>query len=151
MEVWEARRIDKILDAGRTYPLVVECIGPQPENTERRSFIVKALALPEIKETSLGFELVGNLLARRLGVDTSRPVLIRLSREFVEASRIVLEGHPDLASKGAKLLPGYGAGCEFLSPGFSTIVRDTSLTENELPQAARLCFRYAGAEPGPVV
>ena len=79
MEVWEARRIDKILDAGRTHPLVVECVGPQPESTNRRSFIVKALALPEIKEASLGFELIGNLLARQLGVDTPEPVLVRLS------------------------------------------------------------------------
>ena len=138
MEIWEARRIDKILDAGRTHPLVVECVGPQPENTIRRSFIVKALALPEIKEASLGFELMGNLLARQLEVDTPEPILVRLSSAFVEASRIVLEGHPDLAGKGAKLLPGYGAGCEFLSPGFSTIMRDTYLTDNELTQAARI-------------
>ncbi len=138
MEIWEARRIDKILDAGRTHPLLVECVGPLPEATGRRSFIVKALALPEIKDTSLGFEIVGNLLARRLGVDTPEPVLVNLSPAFVEAMQPVIAGHTSLMGKDAKLLPGYGAGCTFLSPGFTPIVPDTNLNDNELSQAARI-------------
>ena len=100
MDIWEARRLDRIQDAGRTYPLIVECVGPQPATTQRRSFIVKALALPEIKESSLGFELVGNLLARRLGVDTPEPVLVHLSPEFVEAHQPAILGHPALAGTG---------------------------------------------------
>ena len=85
LEIWEARRLDKIQDAGRTHPLIIECASTQTGNSQRRSFIVKALALPEIKETSLGFEIVGNMLARRLGVDTPEPVLVHLSPAFVEA------------------------------------------------------------------
>jgi len=138
LETWEARRLDKIQDAGRTHPLVVECAGPHPETLQRRSFLVKALALPEIKETNLGFEIIGNMLARRLGVDTPEPVLVHLSPVFVEAHQPVIAGHPSLIGTGAKLLPGYGAGCEFLSPGFVPIVPGTSLSEGELQQAAHI-------------
>ena len=136
MEIWEARRLDKIQDAGRTHPLIIECASTQTGNSQRRSFIVKALALPEIKETSLGFEIVGNMLARRLGVDTPEPVLVHLSPAFVEAYQPIIEGHTGLVGTGAKLLPGYGAGCEFLSPGFMPIIPGSYLNDNELQQAA---------------
>lgn len=136
MEIWDARRIDKLLEVGRTHPLIAECAGPLPENTERRSFVIKAMGLPEIHEVSLCSELTGNLLARLIGVDTATPALIHLSPEFVKSSQDVLARNPGLVASSTKLLPGYGAGCEFLSQGFFPIMPDTRLTENELPQAA---------------
>lgn len=53
MEIWEARGIDRILEAGRTFPLVMACAGPQPNGTDRRLFVVKAMGLPEMRESGL--------------------------------------------------------------------------------------------------
>lgn len=138
LETWEARRIDKILNSGRTHPLVVDCVRMEAGVRSRRYFILKTMALPEIKETSLGFEILGNLLARSMGVNTPEPVLVRISPEFANASQTVLQNHSYLSQRGAKLLPGMGAGCEYLSPGFTTIVPDTYLSEEDLLQATRI-------------
>jgi hypothetical protein len=96
------------------------------------------MGLPEMRETGLFNEVIGNLLARKVGVDTPEPVLVHLSQEFVEASHLVIDRHDGLKNKGSKLLPGYGAGCEFLSPGLLTLERGGDLTDNQLPQAMRI-------------
>jgi hypothetical protein len=138
LEIWEARRIDRIVEAGRTFPLVVDCVGPHSANGGRRLFIVKAMGLPEISQTSLFFEAFGNLLARKLSVNTPEPVLIELTPPFVAASNAVLGAHPELSGRGAQLIAGQGAGAEYLAPGFTPIVPGAHLSDNDLPMAARI-------------
>jgi hypothetical protein len=138
LEIWEARRIDRIVGAGRTFPLVVDCAGPHSANGGRRLFIVKAIGLPEISLTSLFFEAFGNLLARKLNVNTPEPVLIELTPSFVAASNAVLAAHTELSRRGAQLIAGQGAGAEYLSPGFTPIAPGASLPENDLLMAARI-------------
>ena len=128
MEIWEALRLEDIKTNGRTQPLVVECIGPQPTGQKRCSFVVKALNRPETTQNSLGFEVIGNSLAHKLGVNTPTPALIQISEAFVEAN----------SQRELGLVPGFGAGCEYLKPGFAPLTQIMSLNELEMSQARRI-------------
>lgn len=65
IEVWQAARFDRVLEGGRTKPLVLECERQNDEGEwQTEGFVVKTLGNPEVNERSLFAELVGNLLAR---------------------------------------------------------------------------------------
>lgn len=134
MEVWEALRVDTILEAGRTCPLVVECISPV--TYQRRRFVVKALGLPEVHTSGLFCELFGNWLARKVGVDTPEPVLVSISEDFAEASRSAISRHAGLAE--TRLASGFGAGCEYITHGMAPIARDGEVADNQLARAMRV-------------
>ncbi len=132
IEVWDAMRLDHPLGTGRTRPLVIECESRAEDEQQqtRRSLVVKAFALPEVTESGLFCELIGNLLARDFGIDTPTPGLVDLSSDFVEVANAVLQ------SKGLRLTPGWGVGCEYLPKGFISPAFGASLTPEEIEPAA---------------
>jgi hypothetical protein len=138
IETWEAQRFEKVLEVGRTRPLVVDCAYYSPassdeENSEsppdHRLMVVKSLGHPEVTETSLFCEVFGNLLARELSVATPIPALVNLSPEFVQAVA------PLLAEYGISLTAGLGSGCEYLHGGLTPAVPGAFLTQEEVEQA----------------
>lgn len=125
----EALRFIKVLESGRTKPLIIECECADDENY-RTLQVVKAFNLPEVHEIGLYCELLGNLLARELGVETPRPALINLSEDFVAVTNQVLRRY------GLNLRPGLGVGCEYLGEGFTSPVAGILLSPDEKAQAA---------------
>src|SRR5262249_44623512 len=107
---WEVEYLEHILE-GRTRPLVLRCsqIDATP-NPVRRSLVVKAVGLPEITRQSLIRELLGNMLARELGVYTSTPALVEIDAEMANALNV------SLSAKGLHLEPGTAVGCTYLHP-----------------------------------
>ncbi len=141
VRLWHAQRLDDIKEGGRTHPLVVECMreaedeedeGDGTAVSERTLMVVKALGLPEVTERGLFNETFGNLLARRLGVETPMPALVDLSSAFVDAVK------PILVPKGLTLQPGVAAGCQYFSEGFAPLEPGRRLRPEELPQAAAI-------------
>lgn len=135
IDTWEALRFDRTIGTGRTRPLVIECARGGGDGHERLSLVVKARSLPEVTESGMFCEIVGNLLARDFGIDTPAPGLVNLSGDFVEVTNLALRGH------GLRLEPGIGVGCELLPRGFTSPVLGSSITDEELPQAA-LIYGY---------
>ena len=107
---WEVEYLEHVLE-GRTRPLVLRCsqIGVNP-NPVRRSLVVKAVGLPEVTRLSLIRELLGNILARELGVYTSTPALVEIDAEVADALNV------SLSPKGLRLEPGIAVGCTYLRP-----------------------------------
>lgn len=130
LETWDAIRFERVNHSGRTKPLIIECakVNPFTARYERREFLVKALGLPEVLEQSLFCELVGNWLARELGVNTPAPALVKLSQEFVSIVNAVLK------TEGLQLQAGTSVGSEYIKGGF-TGFSSTILTVEEVPQA----------------
>lgn len=140
IETWEAQRFEKVLEVGRTRPLVVDCASyPHASSNEEtntsasrpdhRLMVVKSLGHPEVTEISLFSEVFGNVLARELGVVTPLPALVNLSPEFVQAVR------PLVTEYGISLTPGLGSGCEYLHGGLTSAVPGAFLTQEEIEQA----------------
>jgi hypothetical protein len=85
-EVWKAESLEEEIGAGRTKPLAITCVRIEASGKRsRRTMIVKALGLPEITTGKLLNELLGNLIARALGVATPSPALVEISPEFLAA------------------------------------------------------------------
>ena len=137
MEVWKALRVEKILDGGATHPLLIDCELANSEGVFRRQFVLKAMGLPEIIETNLFNELFGNLVARKLQIMTPEPVLVSLSKEFVEIAYTSMANHSSLSNRNIKLNEGLGVGCEYF-PKFKTVLEDSPLSESQLLSAARI-------------
>jgi hypothetical protein len=76
LERCEAIRLEEIKSAGRTRPLVIECEITTDDSASRELMLVKAFGLPEVDNYGLYCELLGNLLARELGLDTPKPILV---------------------------------------------------------------------------
>jgi hypothetical protein len=140
IDTWEAERFEKVLEAGRTRPLVVDCAyypaASSDEETnisagppDHRLMVVKSLGHPEVTEISLFSEVFGNVLARELGVATPTPAIVNLSPEFVDAVG------PLVAEYGVSLAPGLGSGCEYLHGGLTPSVPGGFLTQEEFQQA----------------
>ena len=141
LSLWNAASFRSVLDNGRTKPLVIECIrvpdsivldldSPAPE---RREFVVKAIGNPEVDESLIVKELLGNILARRYGLTTPEPGLIRISDTFAKAV------NPTLSSKyGFQILPGIAAGCEFIRGGLTPPTSNVFFTQAEIESLAVL-------------
>lgn len=114
LDTWEAERLDTVLNGGRTKPIVAECsradVAPRDEIPTER-FVVKGIGNPEVYPFSLFNEVVGNLLARALGVDTPEPALIKVTPEFAAAAEMTLSNH------GFSLRPGIASGAAYLGTG----------------------------------
>lgn len=133
IETWEAIRYEHTLGAGRTRPLVIECLHQAPDDDTplRHLMVVKAYDLPETSDIGLFSEIIGNLVAREFGVETPKPVLVELDEDFVSITNSVIKG------QGLRLRPGIGVGCEYYQGGF-TSPAGTSLTPEQLEQAAMM-------------
>ena len=94
LQTFEARRLEFVLEKGRTRPLVIQCRrkplapdeGQDNDRVSKKPFlmVVKAIGLPEVNEINLFCEVVGNVLAREMGVNTPNPALVYLTPEFVK-------------------------------------------------------------------
>lgn len=147
LESWEAERLDTVFGDGRTKPFVAECnlvdiaaTSSSTPDTER--FVVKTLGNPQVNDFSLYNEVVGNLLARSLGLNTPEPALIKITEQFAEAARSAV------ARYGYQIKPGIAAGAAFLGTGLlppsaSVISGDT------LDQLARIYAFDCYAKPRP--
>lgn len=129
----EAFRFIKVLESGRTRPVIIECecIG-EDDALSRKTFVVKAFNLPEVDNFGLYCELLGTLFAIELGIETPQPALIELSKEFVS---IV---NPVLNSSKLSLRPGIGFGSEYISGGFTSPVAGSYLNTEEIAQAVNI-------------
>jgi hypothetical protein len=137
LKTWFALRYDHILEGGRTKPLVVDC----SLDGERRLFVAKIPGLPEVDQRTVCRELLGNLVAQRLGVNVPAPALIEISEEFVAAV------NPDLREKRVQIKPGMAAGCEYVSGGLASFLPQY-LTSPLLPDAA-LIYAFDGLVQNP--
>ena len=121
------------MSRGRTRPVVLACVRQEGEAStplRERTMLVKAPALPEVVNHNMFCEAVGNLMARAVGVQTAEPAIVDLAEDFVEAANYAL------GSYNLRLEPGFGVGCEFVRGGFAPLVVGSTLTPDELAQAA---------------
>jgi hypothetical protein len=135
LETWDANRFVKVMAGGRTHPLLLGCFRQASEGTfERREMVVKALGLPEVTEESMFREILGNLVARALGIHTPTPGIVQISPEFVPMI------HDGCSAEGVpcEVKPGPAAGTEFISPGLSNVIPVKSLTAKQIEDAARI-------------
>ncbi len=152
---WQAMRFGRVLENGRTKPMVLECeeIGEATfldsgvlKAPSRSEFVVKALGNPEVDESYIERELLGNLLARQYGLQTPEPAVVRISQAFVEAVNPILTKH------GYQIRPGNAAGCEFFRDGFASPPAEALWTSEELAEFALLYgFDLAVQNPDRVV
>lgn len=129
LQTWNALRVEHIKQSGRTRPLVIECTG---DAGERQTLLVKARGLPEVDDLGLYCELLGNLIARELGLDTPQPSLVNLSQEFVTNANSFLRG------SNLKLEIGLGVGAEYFSKDFSAISAFSPLANEQIESAVRI-------------
>ena len=138
---WQAVRFGGVLENGRTKPMILECleigdsivIDPDAAKPPaRREFVVKALGNPEVDQSYITKELLGNLLSRRYGLNTPEPAIVVISDAFVRAVNPRLQGY------GYQIRPGAAAGCEYFRGGFSFPPAEALLSEDELAQMAQL-------------
>ena len=137
LDLWNAERLDGVLTGGRTSPLIVDCSPTSADSSllplsGRKSFVVKAIGLPEVTQRGLFCEAFGNLLARELGLETPRPALIAIDAAFVNANA------SSLAAYNIQIKPGLGVGCEYFKGGFAGIIPDAFRTADEMIQAGRV-------------
>lgn len=97
---WEAVGFVDVRRGGRTQPLVLRC----RQNAQRATKLVKALGLPELTQSSLVCELMGNLLARQMGVFTATPCIVSISDEMAQS----------LQGQGYTVQAGLAVGCDYL-------------------------------------
>lgn len=115
-------------------PLVLNCLRTAENSPipEQRRFVVKCQDLPRINPLTLYGEVVGNLSARSLGIDTPAPALIELGNTFTNVTNILL------APRGLHLREGIGVGCEYFQGGFTSPIYGSPLAPEEVPQATLL-------------
>src|ERR1017187_3790181 len=92
---WQAVSFRAVLENGRTKPLVVDCseIGDSivldpntPKPPARREFVIKAPGNPEVTTSLITQELLGNILARRYGLQTPEPAIVMISEDFARVT-----------------------------------------------------------------
>jgi hypothetical protein len=108
---------------------VITSPADRPRN---QTFVVKALGLPEVDQGSICRELLGNILARELGIETPDPAVISISQHFAAAA------NPVLAQSGLKIAVGMAAGCEYIRGGLTSIPMEALLNAEEIEEATRL-------------
>jgi hypothetical protein len=126
----EALRFIKVLESGRTKPLMIEC--ECSGQNERQIFIVKAHNLPEVTDFGLYCECLGSLLAIELGINTPRPAIVELTSEFVRVVNLILRPW------NLSLRTGLGFGSANLGAGYTSPVAHSYLNAEELIQASQI-------------
>jgi hypothetical protein len=125
----EALGLREIKLNGRTKPLVIDCEYTEDNIPIRKTLLVKTMGLPEITNSALYCELLGNILARDFGIETPEPFVVEISDKFVEATKNVLW------EKDIKIASGLGVGCEYFSQGFTSVKPNTYLNRQQLDDA----------------
>lgn len=135
LKSWVARRFERVM-SGRTRPLILFCAPSDPAATDSdddaaQSLLVKAVGLPEVTPASLFNESVGNLLARRLGLEPPEACLTILTEQFVGAVE------RQLANEGLRIEAGVGVGTKFVR-GLANLVPSAAPSAEELEQMTLL-------------
>jgi hypothetical protein len=117
--------------AGRTRPILLECVRGTAARRERARFVTKGLGLPEIYAFSLAHEFLGGQLARLFGLNAPRVEVVTLSSPFIDATQ------GDLAAAGLQLRPGLAVGTEFI-PDLLPYPVPVQLSDTELVEAAAI-------------
>jgi len=128
----DALSLVEIKRNGATKPLVVECELSLDNIPVRKTILLKTEGLPQISNLSLYCELCGNLLAREFDIETPEPFVVRVSEEFVAATRKVLW------EESLKIEAGFGVGCEYFSQGFVGVNSNMALSKEKLGQAVMI-------------
>ncbi|MCX7992061.1 MAG: hypothetical protein N2651_00170 [Fimbriimonadales bacterium] len=103
LQRWTAVSLVEQLREGRTQPMLLECAS---ENNQSAQKVVKAVGLPEVTQRTLVCELLGNLIARAVGVVTAEPCLVEIPNAVAQQlSR----------STACPILAGWAVGCEYLT------------------------------------
>jgi hypothetical protein len=103
-----------------------------------RTFVVKALGLPEVTRLGLICELFGNLLAREVGVTTPAPALVDIDADAADAL------NTSLAPRGLSIQPGLAVGCMYLRP---LLPFGGSLPDEVTAEIPRLIVRMDSISP----
>jgi hypothetical protein len=117
---------------GTTKPLVIECEYSDENIPVRKTILVKTKGLPRITTLDLYCETLGNLLARELGIETPEPFIVRIDKDFVQATK------KSLWEESIKIEAGLGVGCEYFSQGFSAINSSMYLSKEKFEQAVMI-------------
>lgn len=135
LATYDATRFVKVLESGRTRPVLLECELADDNGVSVGSFVVKAADLPEVEEYGLFAETLGYLVAAELDIETPTPVLCRLSDEFVAAVNPVLRSH------GLSLQTGIGFGSEHLGTGLVSASAEKHLDAEQTAAALKIfCY-----------
>jgi hypothetical protein len=121
---WTAVSLIEQFVEGRTQPMLMECAA-QEQFAQK---VVKAMGLPEVYQRTLVCELLGNLIARCLGVVTAEPCLVEISGSVAQR----------LSEQLQRQIPeGWAVGCEYLQN--TTLWKGMKrLSEIQQAQALRL-------------
>lgn len=134
LEKYRAVRFIKILESGRTRPVLLECEAADEVGAPFGFFVVKAPGLPEVGAYGLFVETLGYLLAGEFGVETPRPALIELAPEFVDTV------NPVLSEAGLSIEPGIAFGSELI-PGAVMVTGDEYQNPEQITQALNIfCY-----------
>jgi hypothetical protein len=128
----QAVRYERVLPEGRTHPLLLGCRPPEP-GAASVPRVVKALGCPEVTaHRQLVAEVIGNAFARRMGILTPEPCIVRLDEAVARAVEA------SLRSEGYLFAPrsGFAAGCEYLK--LAPYAPGQYLNPEQRTQAARL-------------
>lgn len=132
LRTFAARRFERVLEEGRTYPLVLGC-GAAQATDQAPSKVVKAIGCPEVTCTrSMVCEIVGNAVARRMGVPTPEPCLVALSPQVADSVNEALRS----AGFEFRVQSGEAAGCELLRLAPYSVGQ--ALSTEQRTQAAKL-------------
>jgi hypothetical protein len=129
--VWEAVRFERVMAAGRTRPLLLECSRETSAQRERARFVTKAIGLPEVQPFSLAHEFLGSRLAIMYGLAAPAAHIVSISDAFIAAAE------PDLAGVGLHPKSGLAVGTEFI-PDLMPFPVPVRLAEDEVVGAAEV-------------
>ena len=135
LATYDAVRFIKVLESGRTRPILLECELSDDSGTSLGTFVVKAPGLPEVDDYGLFSETLGYLLAQEFDVETPKPALVQLSTDFVAIVNPVLSGY------GLSIRPGLGFGSEHLGSGLVAASGNEYLNAEQLETSLRIfCY-----------
>ncbi|HBR57818.1 MAG TPA: hypothetical protein DEA22_10185 [Blastocatellia bacterium] len=135
LPTYDAVRFLKVLESGRTRPVLLECELTDDEGVSVGTFVVKAPGLPEVEDYGLFAETLGYLVAAELGIETPNAVLVRIDDSFVAAV------NPVLQRQELVLQPGLGFGSEHLGSGLIPATADKYLNAEQIEAALKIfCY-----------
>lgn len=128
IETWEAKRLEKRLETGRTRPLLIDCEHTSTV-TRRERFVVKLLGLREVTTVGLCNEFLGHAVARHCGAVTAEAALISVSQAFIDANSAAFAGW------GINPSAGIGFGCRYI-PGLGPMPSNPTIDGDAVAGAA---------------
>jgi hypothetical protein len=72
----------KFMRSGRTSPMLTTCVTKEDTDVD---VVVKLNGAMELGKRAATFELVGSMMASKMGIECPRPYLVWLGPEFIDA------------------------------------------------------------------